>query len=422
MDQILHALQNALSNQFLSGGLVLGIVGSAIALCRQLPGKIIAWLKRRLIVTVDVTNDDPVFEWLSLWLAEHPYSKRARCLTARSRRDDSGRIATDNGDKVVSVDFTPAPGNHVFLYRRRLVWLSRERKDLNADKSEQVFNRQHRETFQINVLGRKQDVIRSLVDDARRVAIETQNSRVEIFVSAHGYWNRSDLRQMRPLSTIILPDNQAEEVADLIREFLDREDWYRERGIPYQLSFLFHGVPGSGKTSLIAALAGEFKKPLYQLSLGDPHLTDGNLSQLLGNARDGGIILLEDIDAIFNKREKAKDIDNGVTFSGLLNALNGVASKEGSLIFMTTNHKEVLDPALIRPGRADVHIEFDYATKEQAASLFRQFFPESNPVLASRFAETIGRHSTMAQVQGHLLMHKDSPERAAEFMRLEIVA
>lgn len=86
-EQILHALKEALSNQFLSGGLVLGLIGSAIALCRQLPAKIFAWLKRRLIVTVDVTNDDPIFEWLSLWLAKHPCSNRARCLTAKSRRD-----------------------------------------------------------------------------------------------------------------------------------------------------------------------------------------------------------------------------------------------------------------------------------------------------------------------------------------------
>src|SRR5689334_19442102 len=113
INPILHAIQEALSNQFLSGGLVLGIVGSLIALCRQVPGKLLAWLKRRAIVTVDVSNDDPIFEWLSLWLANHPYSRRARSLTAKSRRDDYGCIDRDGKDELPDVVFTPAPGNHV---------------------------------------------------------------------------------------------------------------------------------------------------------------------------------------------------------------------------------------------------------------------------------------------------------------------
>ena len=65
----------------------------------------------------------------------------------------------------------------------------------------------------------------------------------------------------------------------------------------------------------------------------------------------------------------------GVTFSGLLNAVDGVASQEGRLLFLTTNHIERLDPALIRPGRCDVHVKFDYATHDQIQRMFTAFFP-----------------------------------------------
>ena len=73
------------------------------------------------------------------------------------------------------------------------------------------------------------------------------------------------------------------------------------------------------------------------------------------------IILLEDIDALFVQRESVGR-GGGVTFSGLLNALDGVRSQEGRILFMTTNHKEKLDPALLRPGRADYHVELNHAS------------------------------------------------------------
>lgn len=65
---------------------------------------------------------------------------------------------------------------------------------------------------------------------------------------------------------------------------------------------------------------------------------------------------------------------SSVTFSGLLNALDGVASSEERIIFMTTNHYDKLDPALIRPGRVDIHELLDDAAGEQAERLYRKFY------------------------------------------------
>lgn len=68
---------------------------------------------------------------------------------------------------------------------------------------------------------------------------------------------------------------------------------------------------------------------------------------------------------------------SSVTFSGLLNALDGVASSEERIIFMTTNHYSRLDPALIRPGRVDIHELLDDAAGEQAERLFKKFYGSS---------------------------------------------
>jgi chaperone BCS1 len=99
------------------------------------------------------------------------------------------------------------------------------------------------------------------------------------------------------------------------------------------------------------------------LNLSGGRLNDNSLNTCLNNCPANSIILLEDIDAIFVERT-AVNRGRGVSFSGLLNALDGVRSQEGRILFMTTNHRDRLDPALMRPGRADVHVKLDYASLE----------------------------------------------------------
>ena len=121
------------------------------------------------------------------------------------------------------------------------------------------------------------------------------------------------------------------------------------------------------------------------LSLAGGELDDDSLNTLLNSTEVNSLILLEDIDAIFQGREAVNKKDNngrhrkcsGPSFSGLLNALDGVRSQEGRILIMTTNHKEKLDAALLRPGRADRHFELGNAKRCQLIGLFKRMFPES---------------------------------------------
>ena len=315
--------------------------------------------------------------------------------------------------------FTPAPGNHFFIYKRRLVWLTRERQQANKgnEKNEGSWSRWKKETFTLRIFGRSQDVARKLLEDARSVSLRDRENKVEIYVSCQGWWARADSRDPRPLSTVFLPHNTAENIAQDVQEFLHSREWYITRGIPYRRGYLFYGVPGSGKTSLIVALASRLSLHLYVLSLSDVLLTDSKLNELLANVPPRSMVLLEDIDAAFHERLKS-DV-GGITFSGLLNALDGAASKEGNIVFMTTNHFDRLDPALIRPGRADVHLHFDYATAEQAEKMFRGFYEVIDDMQAFMFAEHVANNRmSMAEVQNHLLRHKTSPESAVSHCRI----
>lgn len=131
-----------------------------------------------------------------------------------------------------------------------------------------------------------------------------------------------------------------------------------------------------------------------------------------------GIVLLEDVDVAFSSRSKTKT--SGVSFSALLNVLDGIGAPEGRICIMTTNHRAKLDSALVRPGRIDLEVNFSNSTKDQAKALFERWYPDSatseknsSDALASRFSELFRENMvSMATLQGYLLSHRTNPEKA----------
>jgi chaperone BCS1 len=180
-------------------------------------------------------------------------------------------------------------------------------------------------------------------------------------------------------------------------------------GIPWRRGYLLHGPPGTGKTSVAYALAGELQLKLCTLSLTNPKLNDHSIADLLQRTPPRSLILIEDIDAFFNAREK-QDARIEVSFSGLLNALDGVAAQEGRIIVLTTNHRERLDPALIRPGRIDVAVELGNATADQVRRLFLRFFPQDQAMAEALAASYPDGRLSPAQVQQSLLAADDAAD------------
>jgi chaperone BCS1 len=113
------------------------------------------------------------------------------------------------------------------------------------------------------------------------------------------------------------------------------------------------------------------------------------------------VILIEDVDAFFRQRDKA-DNSVKVSYSGFINALDGVAAHEGSVVFLTTNHPELIDEAAIRSGRVDFRMELGLCDASQLERMFLKFFDDATA--AARFAREVapGRWSP-AQVQERLL-------------------
>lgn len=211
---------------------------------------------------------------------------------------------------------------------------------------------------------------------------EDEDQKVTVYIW-DDYWETLEKSCSRKLSTIYL-DGKEKEVYDKIVDFKSTETMqlYRNFGIPYKYNILLHGVPGSGKTSLIFSLASELKMNIAILSF-TSEMTDTILMRCFRRLPENCILIIEDIDALFESRKKNDDLKNNITFSGLLNITDGIAHVDKQIIMMTTNHPLVLDQALKRPGRVDLTIEFTYATKSQIKNMFEIFLPKQT----ERFTE-----------------------------------
>jgi chaperone BCS1 len=281
------------------------------------------------------------------------------------------------------------------------------------------------ETVTLTSMGRDREIFRDILNEARLMAMKKQAGKTLIYTAWGTEWKQfGSGRNKRPLTSVLLPPSLGESLLSDVQEFTRSQAWYLERGIPYRRGYLLYGPPGCGKSSYIFALAGELNYNIAILNLNDKGLTDDRLNILLSVVPPRTIVLLEDVDAAFTK-ERVQQTTYSVTFSGLLNALDGVASTEERVIFMTTNHLERLDPALVRPGRVDVKLEIGYAQKHQISGMFLRFFPGCE-LEATRFVQIVEAacekrkrdrlpaNLSMAELQGFFLVHKHSMQGALE--------
>ncbi|KAG9405638.1 mitochondrial chaperone [Aphanomyces cochlioides] len=215
----------------------------------------------------------------------------------------------------------------------------------------------------------------------------------------------------RPIESVILPRaTKTKLIADL-DDFVsdDTKAFYANHGIPYKRSYLFYGVPGTGKTSLIQAMGGQYERNLYFLQPTHPKMTDDSLRSAIEKVPRKSIIVLEDIDALFDKDRRKKVEQSLLTFSGLLNALDGVGSPDGHIVVLTTNFRDQLDDALIRNGRVDVHVAFEHSTEEQMEAMFVSFYPgeKDGKAFATALTAALGsRKMSMAALQHYFVTQR----------------
>ncbi|KAJ1964379.1 Complex III assembly protein translocase and chaperone [Dipsacomyces acuminosporus] len=419
-------------NPYFSAGFGLIGVGAGVAVLRQGARRGADLVRRQLLVSMEIPSHDKSYQWVLGWLSRRGaetirdvhrgkdmswvHRRIARVVLPRHMAVQTSYKQHDNGS--VSTDFAmvPGQGKHVFYYKGIFIQVARERNSKMIDiQSAAPF-----ETVTLTTLNRDRGIFSDILSEAREYALAQNEGRTVLYTSFGPEWRPFGLpRKKRLLDSVVLDRGISEGIVHDVKDFISNGKWYDDRGIPYRRGYLLYGPPGSGKTSFIQALAGELGYNICILNLSERGLTDDRLNHLLTVAPDRSLILLEDVDAAFNRNrqqsEQAAFQQSMVTFSGLLNALDGVTSSDERIIFMTTNHIERLDPALIRPGRVDVKTYLGNASPYQIQRMFTRFYGSEHADLARAFISVLnGRTVSTAQLQGHFVMNKNNARAAID--------
>lgn len=239
-----------------------------------------------------------------------------------------------------------------------------------------------------------------------------------------GFFKYMGDRTKRSLDTVYLPKIQKDAIVSDLENFLKPEtkERYFKLGINYKRTYLLEGVPGSGKTSLIIALASKFNYDVAIVNFG-PKFKDSDLMQMMRSLKQSEdderpkFLILEDMDCIFKERKSNDESRNMVTFSGLLNALDGIVTPENLICFMTTNYKHHLDSALLRPGRIDYIMNFDNAIKEQVYDIFKIYMSNPNEDITKKFYSELcdlNIKVSVSLLQQYLFKYLDNPVSAID--------
>uniref|UniRef100_A0A803L8Z0 AAA+ ATPase domain-containing protein n=1 Tax=Chenopodium quinoa TaxID=63459 RepID=A0A803L8Z0_CHEQI len=249
-----------------------------------------------------------------------------------------------------------------------------------------------------------EEYLKYVVEQGKAIRVNNRQRRLYTNVgrySIHGsMWSGIPLEHPATFETLAMESNKKKEIIDDLTKFSNSKHFYRRIGKAWKRGYLLYGPPGTGKSTMIAAMANHLRYDIFDLEL-TAVKDNTELRRLLIETTSKSIIVIEDIDCSLEltgqrKKSKMEEVDykemaendkekggdkaaragsSNVTLSGLLNCVDGIWSSCGKekIIVFTTNHVEKLDPALIRRGRMDKHIEMSYCGFEGVKVLAKNY-------------------------------------------------
>lgn len=296
------------------------------------------------------------------------------------------------GDAILSAGV----GKHIFIRNYRIFWFVMS--TLNSQSTEK-----EKKIIKIYTIGRSHKAFEMLTDEFK---YKPENSIPEIYSPEKDGWKTICKAPNRDINTIVINDSIRNKIIEDIDHLYSNMEWYISRGLPYKKTFILHGVPGTGKTSIISGLANKYRKNLCLINLNDVHNTE--LETLMRTIPKNSFVVFEDFDSASStatrkpkdKNEKEKEFCC-VDLTTILNVLDGVVRLDNVCLFMTTNTLESIDAAILRKGRVDHIYEIKPFQDKEVKDYIRLMYPDE-PIPDVTFGDIVG-----CDIQALYMEHKE---------------
>ncbi|KAI4314818.1 hypothetical protein L6164_027687 [Bauhinia variegata] len=352
-----------------------------------------------------------VYDAAEVYLSTRVSPLNERLKIFKSPKEKKLTIRLEKGEKIV--DFYDG-----VELKWRFICAESEKNNPNenniAIRSEKryfelCFHKKHKEIVLDNYLPFILEKAKEVKDGERTLKMHTLNTS---YCYNGVKWDSINLEHPSTFETLAMEPELKKAVVEDLNRFVKRKDFYKKVGRAWKRGYLLYGPPGTGKSSLIAAMANYLKFDIYDLQLGNI-VRDSDLRKLLLATANRSILVIEDIDCSVDLPERSRNSDGRkqadvqLTLSGLLNFIDGLWSSCGDerIIIFTTNHKERLDPALLRPGRMDMHIHMSYCSYDGFKLLASNYLGISSE-----------EHHLFGEIEGLIEDTQVTPAQVAEEM------
>lgn len=376
---------------------VLGIVA------RKVPQQIKALIVDSFTIEVTFTNtgywvNTQLYQSFCEWYPTRKFAKLSRKLAVSPLHD-----------RESAPTLGPGYGRHIFWANGRLFWFS---KDAIKGAGANILISYVPEIVTLCTFGRSKAPLVKLL--AEFAPAPKPSNVLELFDWSGKEWSARQSVPKRPLESVMVAPAIMSRITKGLDDFYGRREWYLSKGISHKLCAVFHGVPGTGKTSLIHGLASKYDANVYSLNLGE--MSNESLRVALSSVPSKSFILVEDFEgaAAVRTRTPAK-VEAPVPSSlptiaeakewtmldltTILNCLDGIGGLDETAIFFTTNHLEKVDPAMLRRGRMDMIEEIPLLTTPEIHNFVAHAYGKS---IDAEFRDVAG-----CELHGLLLDHKE---------------
>lgn len=405
-------------------------MGVATFFLRTVPKSLWSTFKQQIStsLTFDNSSDgsaEELFLNVMHWYDTSPWSRFGRTLRVYSGWLPSNSQGPD-GSRIWSSQFRVGFGGGLQfgLWEGLPVTIRRTRLSTEASVSNRVL-------YEITItrLGRNRESLKRLLESF--LPVRAPGHKAILRYSVKDQWKEVGRLRKRSLDSVVTKTSVKTTITNAIDQFLERESWYLERGIPYKLCIMLRGTPGCGKTSLIRALASHYGKALYLIQLNS--MSDETLRNAFSTTGPDGFVVLEDfnISSLLARNDELKVATStqhkpttdsrietehkedatwcSVTLQGFLNVFDGLEDLHGKIIFLTTNVYDELDAAVVRKGRVDLSIEMLPLEHPEIVLYLMRVFKEQFELIRStcecvRFTSISG-----AELQALYIEHSEDP-------------